>query len=155
MNRRGFTILELLIAGSIFLLGVVGITTMIIYSSQLASVATARDNMTRLASRVHQDMVQRGYDGVTDGVTNITNLTDPQGRAITITVTVASTTSAVTGCNSLLTANPLPPVQTCCGPGNVCCRLVTTSSQWREVVGGNLALTAPLQMQSFVTKGCP
>ena len=151
---RGFTILELLVAGSLFIFGIAGITTMFIYSSQLAGRSTARDNMTRLASRVHQDRVQRGYGGLTAGTTTITNLTDPQGRAINITVAVEETTNNTTGCNSVLTANPLPPVQTCC-TGNVCCLLVTTTSQWREVSGGRSVLQAPVIMQSFVTRGCP
>jgi hypothetical protein len=125
-----------------------------LYSSRQASVATARGNMTRLANRVHQDVVQRGYDGLTDGSTVLANVHDTMGRPLNVTVDVIPTVDAATGCNSLLGANPLPPVQTCCA-NNICCRLVRTTAQWREAQGSGLVLAAPLVMTSFVTRGCP
>lgn len=160
-RQRGFSLLETMMAGAIFLIGFTGLTALLVSASVRRSRASKRAVIGRLAFDEYTRITNPGYDAMPDpgagGATLTLNRTetDSLGRDVTFVTTIfqgcteADTTFGQAG-------QQLNAEQACCaqdlnGVGS-CCRTVRVRAQM--MLNGETGEMLTDNFVGFVTKGC-
>lgn len=156
-RRRGFSLLEAMIAGSIFLIGIMSVTALVMMSSQRRGRVSKGASVARAVVEEYNRQSRLGYDGLPVGTIGPYDAPDPDGRVITFTTTVGSDCNAVPGDAGTNFSAPggalnADPSQSCC-PGNICCKVLRVDASWRDTsVPGSP--TVGESYVGFITKSC-
>lgn len=156
-RRRGFSLLEAMIAGSIFLIGIMSVTALVMMSSQRRGRVSKGASVARAVVEEYNQKSRLGYDGLTLGTTAPYDRPDPDGRVITFTTTVGSDCNAAAGDAGTNFSAPggalnADTSQSCC-PGNICCRVLRVDATWRDTsVSGSPPVSE--SYIGFITKSC-
>lgn len=156
----GFTLVELLMASTILIIGLTALTSLVIYSSKSRGAATKRSFAARAASNQLSQIAARGYDGL------VTNLGDFVPRTITDGDRNYLLTGRIDGdCNHAKITNEnvkddpsfahdggsLSASQGCCPlTGSICCLYVEVDVNYTNEGADAGTITA----STYVTKGC-
>lgn len=151
-GRRGFSLLEALMAAVIFLIGFTGLTAMLINASARTGRSTKRALVGRMAYDEFNRFTLPGYDAIPAAGTYNRVGTDPGGRQVTFVTTVEDDCNA-SAFATTFTAEPLPNpgVQFCC-PNARCCRVVRVEA--RSILNVETGEEVRDEHVGFVTKGC-
>lgn len=158
---RGFSLLETMMAGAIFLIGFTGLTALLVSASVRRSRASKRAVIGRMAYDEYTRVTTPGYDAMPDpgvgGASVVLNRTetDPLGRDVTFVTTI------IQGCTEAdttfgMAGQQLNAEQGCCaqdtnGVGS-CCRTVRVQAQM--MLNGETGELLTDNFVGFVTKGC-
>jgi prepilin-type N-terminal cleavage/methylation domain-containing protein len=159
--QRGFTLIELLLASAVFIIGLSGLTYLVVYSAKMRGLASKKAFAARFAADQLNEVTAIGYDGLVAWTPPTANTAvDWLGRTYLLTERKVTDCNAVTITNDNGTpdnatfhGSPLPTgTQTCCPTtNNTCCLFVEVDVNWRSENADGGTVTA----SGFVTKGCP
>jgi type II secretory pathway pseudopilin PulG len=150
-GRRGFTLVETLVAAVIFMIGFVGLTAMLLNASSRRGQASKRAVVGRIAFDEYTRITQPGYDFVPVPGAYARVATDENGRTINLTTTVINDCNGVANTTFAVGGMALPLAQPCCA-GMVCCKTVTVVAT--SVLNPQQGTTITDTYTGFITRGC-
>ena len=167
-NRaRGFSLIEAMVAGAVFILGVTSATALVMMSSRQRGSASKGASMSRLITEEYLNLARRGYDGLVHVAPAPSTIDsskipgwsptkpDADGRVVALSGLVTKT------CGSLapFSASPTPTTEDdthpcCVTAGRMCCLGVSLTATWTDFSKPG---TPPISesYQGFITKSCP
>jgi len=149
--RRGFTLVETLLAAVIFMIGFIGLTAMLLNASTRRGLASKRASVGRIAFDEWTRIVLPGYDFIPVPGTYNRTATDDFGRRVTLATTVVNDCNGVANTSFNQAGMALPMAQPCC-VGQVCCKTVTVTAT--TVINPKTGETLTDSYTGFVTRGC-
>lgn len=126
--KRGATLLEVMIAGAVLLLGMVGIVQLLIAGMSQTGISNARAVGQEMAAAGLAQAMALPFDAVPAGVFDGGILFDGDGRRYGRTITVTNV-----------------------GDGGVRARQVTVTTEWREILGA-MSTVRTTQASVFITE---
>jgi hypothetical protein len=156
-KSRGFSLLEVMIAGSVFLIGIMSVTALVMMSSQRRGRASKGAAMSRIVTEEYNRLSRRGYDNLVVGDIAASTVLDPDGRRVTVSGVVGNDCNATVGDAGTNLSGPdgglRPDASQACCPGSICCKVVRLDALWDDTSQPG---SPPISESyiGFVTKSC-
>lgn len=158
-SATGFTLVELLMASTILIIGLTALTSLVIYSSKARGAATKRAFAARAASNQLSQISARGYDGLVNTIGDFVPRTISDGDrnyVLTGRIDGDCNHAKITNENakddpSFVDGGSLSASQDCCPlTGRICCLYVEVDVNYTHEGADAGTITA----STYVTKGC-